>query len=41
MQMRINFGKFEGGAHLFPTHVFYNHTDAGGIVYYANYLRIA
>jgi acyl-CoA thioester hydrolase len=39
--MLANFGAFTGREHHFPAHVFYNHTDAGGIVYYANYLRIA
>ena len=28
-------------AHIFPLRVYYEDTDAGGIVYYANYLRIA
>lgn len=27
------------GAHLYPVRVFYEDTDAGGIVYHANYLR--
>ena len=34
-------GKIENGKHYFPVRIYYNHTDAGGIVYYANYLRIA
>lgn len=38
--MNINLGKVEGTHHFFPVHVFYNMTDAGGIVYHANYLRI-
>ena len=29
------------GAHIFPLRVYYEDTDAGGIVYYANYLRFA
>ena len=29
------------GAHLFPCRVYYEDTDAGGIVYYANYLKFA
>ena len=29
------------GAHLFPIRVYYEDTDAGGIVYYANYLKFA
>lgn len=28
-----------GYTHLFPLRVYYEDTDAGGIVYYANYLR--
>jgi acyl-CoA thioester hydrolase len=39
--VRINTGVMENGRHYYPARVFYNHTDAGGIVYYANYLRIA
>ncbi len=34
-------GRIEGGAHLFPLRVYYEDTDAGGIVYYANYLKYA
>jgi acyl-CoA thioester hydrolase len=41
MDVKYNLGKFEGGRHFFPVRIFYNHTDAGGIVYHANYLRIA
>lgn len=29
------------GAHVFPCRVYYEDTDAGGIVYYANYLKFA
>ena len=29
------------GAHVFPLRVYYEDTDAGGIVYHANYLRFA
>jgi acyl-CoA thioester hydrolase len=29
------------GIHHFPVRVYYEDTDAGGIVYYANYLRFA
>lgn len=32
-------GRFEGGAHLYELRVFYEDTDAAGIVYYANYLK--
>ena len=28
-------------AHVFPLRVYYEDTDAGGVVYYANYLRFA
>jgi acyl-CoA thioester hydrolase len=34
-------GWFDGGAHVFPIRVYYEDTDAAGIVYYANYLRFA
>jgi acyl-CoA thioester hydrolase len=34
-------GAFEGGVHVFPVRVYYEDTDAGGIVYYANYLKFA
>lgn len=34
-------GWFEDGAHVFPLRVYYEDTDAAGIVYYANYLRFA
>ena len=30
-----------GGVHIFPLRVYYEDTDAGGVVYYANYLRFA
>lgn len=29
------------GVHVFPVRVYYEDTDAGGIVYYANYLKFA
>jgi acyl-CoA thioester hydrolase len=29
------------GAHLFPVRVYYEDTDAAGLVYYANYLKFA
>ncbi|RXR27541.1 tol-pal system-associated acyl-CoA thioesterase [Sphingobium fluviale] len=32
-------GVFAGGAHHFPVRVYFEDTDAGGIVYHANYLR--
>ncbi len=34
-------GRHEGGVHLYPVHVYYEDTDAGGVVYYANYLKFA
>ena len=34
-------GKFFGKVFAFPVRVYYEDTDAGGIVYYANYLRFA
>ena len=32
-------GYFNGGKHHFPVRVYYEDTDSGGIVYYANYLK--
>lgn len=32
-------GRIEGGRHLLPLRVYYEDTDAAGIVYYANWLR--
>ena len=34
-------GEFNGSEFLFPVRVYYEDTDAGGIVYYANYLKFA
>ena len=34
-------GWFEDREHVFPIRVYYEDTDAAGIVYYANYLRFA
>lgn len=34
-------GKFFDGVFAFPIKVYYEDTDAGGIVYYANYLKFA
>lgn len=34
-------GAFQGGVHVFPVRVYYEDTDAGGIVYHAAYLRYA
>lgn len=32
-------GRFDGAVHLFPLRAYFEDTDAGGIVYHANYLR--
>lgn len=32
-------GRFVDGAHLFAVRVYYEDTDAGGLVYHANFLR--
>ena len=34
-------GRFDGGEHVYPLRVYHEDTDAGGIVYYANYLKFA
>lgn len=34
-------GVFAEGCHLLPQRVYYEHTDAGGIVYHGTYLRFA
>lgn len=34
-------GWFENTCHVFPVRVYYEDTDAAGIVYYANYLKFA
>ena len=34
-------GRFEAGEHVLPLRVYYEDTDAAGIVYYANYLKFA
>ena len=34
-------GGFVNGEHVLPMRVYYEDTDAGGIVYYANYLKFA
>ena len=36
-----NCGRFSNKMHLFPVRVYYEDTDSGGIVYYANYLKFA
>jgi acyl-CoA thioester hydrolase len=37
----VNSGRIENGEHVFPTRVYYDDTDAAGMVYYANFLRMA
>ena len=32
-------GTIAGGVHVLPLRVYYEDTDASGVVYYANYLR--
>ena len=32
-------GRLEGGVHILPLRIYYEDTDAAGIVYYANWLR--
>ena len=34
-------GSFNGAEHLYRVRVYYEDTDAAGVVYYANYLRMA
>ncbi len=34
-------GEFYGKVFVFPARVYYEDTDAGGVVYYANYLKYA
>ena len=34
-------GSFRGETHVLPLRVYYEDTDAGGVVYHANYLRFA
>jgi acyl-CoA thioester hydrolase len=34
-------GRLIEGAHHYPVRVYYEDTDAGGVVYYANYLKFA
>ncbi len=39
--MKPDEGAIQGGGHVFPLRVYYEDTDIGGVVYYANYLRFA
>lgn len=34
-------GEYHDGVHTYRARVYYDDTDAGGVVYYANYLRLA
>ena len=34
-------GELRGQCHMLPVRVYYEDTDAAGIVYYANYLKFA
>lgn len=34
-------GTIRGGVHVYPVRVYYEDTDAAGVVYYANYLKLA
>jgi acyl-CoA thioester hydrolase len=34
-------GRFEGKRHIYPLIVYYENTDAGGVVYHADYLAFA
>lgn len=38
---RLGSGRVSDGVHVFPVRVYYEDTDAGGVVYYANYLKFA
>lgn len=39
--MTLAAGHIEGSRHVFPIRVYYEDTDAAGIVYFANYLKFA
>ena len=41
MSHKLSSGTLNQGTHFFPMRVYYDATDAGGIVYYANYLTFA
>jgi len=34
-------GRMDGSTHIYPVRVFFEDTDAGGVVYHASYLRFA
>ena len=40
MSERATMGRFDGKTHILPVRIYYEDTDAGGIVYHANYLRM-
>ncbi len=39
--VQLSSGSFAGAVHIFPVRIYFEDTDAGGIVYYANYLKYA
>ncbi len=39
--MSVSSGHMEGSVHVMPMRVYYEDTDAAGLVYHANYLRYA
>ena len=41
MSVELARGRVDDGAFLFPVRVYWEDTDAGGVVYHANYLRFA
>ena len=41
MDVQAPQGIFYGKTFVFPARVYYEDTDAGGVVYYANYLKYA
>lgn len=41
MPSPASMGALKAGVHVFPVRVYYEDTDAAGIVYHANYLRFA
>ncbi len=40
-ELAVQEGTWKNGKFYFPVRVYYEDTDAGGIVYYANYLKFA
>ena len=39
--MSAQSGQIDGATHVYPLRVYYEDTDAGGIVYHSNYLKFA